>query len=68
MLDSRKVARLEKVNELANRIIAKLDDYVYETCGDLDWEKTCLKNNKKLVQELVAASRELGKDFSDVIR
>jgi hypothetical protein len=60
--------KLAEVQELADAITSIMDTYVHETATSEEYEKEEIAENERLVKELIAKARELGRDFSDVIR
>jgi hypothetical protein len=60
--------KLAEVQELADSITSIMDAYVHETATNETDENEDIAENERLVKELIAKARELGRDFSGVIR
>lgn len=63
----RKQGLLNAVNDAADMILTKLDCMVYDEATSAQEEKDDLEYNRKLVKDLIAAARKLGRDRSNVI-
>jgi hypothetical protein len=60
--------KLAEVQELADTITSIMDAYVHETATNETDEDEDIAENERLVKELIFKARELGRDFSGVIR
>ena len=56
------------VQGLEEEVLVQLNSLAMGTATSAEEERTLIEDNKALVRKLVEAARELGKDFSGVIR